>query len=76
MYCGGVMNPLFVLTLNGNHTKTTREEFVSGLQAKGATVTMAPSRLGNFDVVRVNGQPVARAFASQAEMMAYMIDRN
>lgn len=68
-------NSLFVLTITGTHTKTTRAEFVGGLEARGATVSMLPSRLGDFDVVKVNGAPVARAFASESAMIAYLIER-
>lgn len=66
------MTKLFVLTVKGNHTETTREEFTAGLVARGATVQFGQSRLGDFEVVRVNGQPVARAFKSQVELLAYM----
>ena len=66
------MAKLFVLTLNGNHTETTRDQFIDGLKAKGATVEFGQSRLADFDVVRVNGQAVARAFKTQVDMIAYM----
>ena len=63
---------LYILTIQGNHSATTRGEFVSGLQARGATVQFGQSRLGDFEVVKVNGQAVARAFKSEADMVAYM----
>lgn len=66
------MNKLFILTVSGKNTETTREEFSAGLVARGATVQFAQSRLADFEVVRVNGQPVARAFKSKIELLEYM----
>lgn len=68
-------NTLFILSIKGSHSKTTRAEFISGLQSRGATVTFRPSRLGDFEVVRVNEQPVARAFQTLTAMLEYMADR-
>ena len=70
-HCLG-MQKIFVLTVNGSHAETTRAEFIAGLTARGASVEFAPSRLGNFEVVRVNKQPVARAFASKSELLNYL----
>jgi hypothetical protein len=67
--------PLFILTVKNTHTETTYGEFTTGLQSRGATVEFKPSRLGDFDVVRVNRQPVARAFKSRAGLLAYMAER-
>jgi hypothetical protein len=63
---------IYILTLNGNHSQSTRAEFVGGIQSRGATVQFGQSRLGDFEVVKINGQAVARAFKSQAAMIAYM----
>jgi hypothetical protein len=63
---------LHILTIKGNHSKSTRAEFVAGFQARGATVQFGQSRLGDFEVVKVNGQAVARAFKSQIAMIGYM----
>ena len=66
---------LFILTVANTHSKTTRAEFVSGLSARGVSVKFAQSRLGDFEIVKVNGQAVARAFSSEASMIAFMISR-
>lgn len=63
---------LYILTTTGLHSSSTRSAFIAGLESRGATVEFRESRLGNFDVVKVNGQPVARAFKSQADMIGYM----
>ena len=66
---------LYILTIENNHSKTSRAEFVAGLTARGASVQFGQSRLGDFEVVKVNGQAVARAFKSESSMIAYMLDR-
>jgi hypothetical protein len=69
------METLFILTTSGKHSSATRNDFIGGLQARGATVDLMPSRLGDFEVVKVNGQPVGRAFKSQCAMIEYMASR-
>lgn len=63
---------LFILTVKGDHSSATRGQFIAGLQARGATVQFAQSRLGDFEVVRVNNQPVARAFKSKTDLITYL----
>jgi len=63
---------LHILTIVGTHSKATRADFIAGLQSRGATVQFGQSRLGDFEVVKVNGQAVARAFKSQIAMLGYM----
>jgi hypothetical protein len=65
---------LHILTVKGSHTTTTRAEFVAGLNARGAVVEFAQSRLGEFEVVRVNRQPVARAFKTKSALLAYILN--
>ena len=69
------METLYILTLAGNHSKSTRSDFITGLTTRSATVEFTQSRLGDFEVVKVNGQAVARAFKSDAAMLAYMAER-
>jgi hypothetical protein len=69
------METIYILTLTGNHSKAARSDFIAGLTAHSATVQFSQSRLGDFDVVKVNGQAVARAFKSIASMLAYMAER-
>lgn len=69
------METIFILTLNGLHSKSTRANFIAGLSARSASVQFAQSRLGDFEVVKVNGQAVARAFKSAASMLAFMAER-
>jgi len=69
------METLFILTFNGLNSKATRDQFTAGLTARGATVKFGQSRLGDFEVVKVNGQAVARAFKSATSMLDYMAGR-
>jgi hypothetical protein len=69
------METIYILTLAGNHSKSTRFDFIAGLTTRSATVQFNQSRLGDFDVVKVNGQAVARAFKSESSMLAYMAER-
>ena len=66
---------IHILSIKGNHSTATREEFIAGMQARSAEVELMPSRLGDFDVVKVNKQAVARAFKSQGAMLQYMYER-
>lgn len=68
------METLFILTLAGNHTQTSRSDFVSGLTARGASVQFGQSRLGDFEVVKVNGQAVARAFKTEGALITYRME--
>jgi len=70
-----IMETLFILMTSGQHSSATRNEFVNGLTAKGATTEFLPSRQGNFEIVKVNGRPVARAFKSQAALIAHLANR-
>ena len=63
---------VYILSIKGSHSQSTRADFVSRLKSFGATVEFGKSRLGNFEVVKVNGQAVARMFKSQLEMIQYM----
>jgi hypothetical protein len=66
---------LFILTNNNTKSECTAEQLVSCMLAKGASVELIPSRAGDFLNVRVNGQPVARAFSSEEARLAWFFNR-
>ena len=63
---------LHILTIKGTHSKCTRANFIAGMESRGTTVQFAQSRLGDFEIVKVNGHAVARAFKTAFDLMAFM----
>ena len=66
---------VYLLTVEGKHSQTTVSGLVSWMGSRGAKVEMTPSRNGNFEIVKINGVTAARAFKTQAEMLAFMMER-
>jgi len=69
------METIFILSLNGLHSKSTRADFIAGLSSRSVAVQFTQSRQGDFEVVKLDGNAVARAFKSEAAMLAYMAER-
>jgi hypothetical protein len=59
-----------VLTTTGMHSRTTREELVSGMKARGVDVEIVPGRIG-YDHLKFKARTIARIFANDLEMLAW-----
>lgn len=62
---------LYILTIKGTKSDATRKEIIDGMTARGATITLAQSRIGDFEVMLVNSQAVARVFKTEAARFEY-----
>ena len=71
------MDTIYILTKENKHSKCTRAEFVTGLESRGAKVEFVASRISTaFEVVKVNGHAVARAFKTEAAMFTQFLVSN
>ena len=67
------METIYVLTVNGWHSKTTRQEFEQGLAERGVEITTQPSRSGDFEIFKVRGATAGRIFKTEVDLFAYFV---
>lgn len=71
------MDTIYILTKENTHSACNRAEFIAGMESRGAKVEFIQSRISTmFEVVKVNGHAVARAFKTEAAMFAQFLASN
>lgn len=64
-----------ILATNGMHSQATIEQLAAMCAADGHTFEARASRQGNFQVLSINGQVVARAFENEADAFLFKMAR-
>jgi len=60
---------------NLNHSEATKEQLLDMAKASGAEIEFTPSRRGNFEIMKVNGQAVAYCFEKEADAFSFFAER-
>jgi len=64
-----------IVSTNGLHSNATIEQLAALCQNDGHTFEARPSRQGNFDIISINGQAVARSFKNEADALLFKMER-
>ncbi len=78
MFVGSIRNTtqkMTIVSTNGLHSNATIEQLAALCQKDGHTFETRPSRQGNFDMISINGQVVARAFNNEVDAFIFKMER-